>query len=541
MRLHDKRIFLSGTAFAALMLPMAASARTEIHPYIEAAQILTAELKGNPNEVLTYSSVAAGVEATMQGQRTQAQVSYRYERRIGWGEAIGDDDTHTGLARVSHQLISNKLTIEAGALASQTRSDIRGAAAGQTTGNPDNLTQVYSAYAGPTLSTQVGALSVGASYRLGYTKVEANDFVPIAGQPRLDSYDDSLSHVASASVGMAPDVLPFGWSVSGAYEREDAGQLDQRFESKGVRGEITFPISPTVALLGGVGYEDIQASQRSPLLDVGGNPLVDSRGRYVTDSASPRQIAYDFDGIYWDVGVAWKPSRRTNLEAYVGRRYGSMSYTGSLTWAPTSDSAFQIGVYDQVETFGQQVSDSLATIPTSFAVNRNPLGNQFGGCTFGNGASGAGSSNGGGCLNSAFQSANSSVFRSRGVSARYSASHGPLSYGVGVGYAQRTYKTPALASFNLNGVKDESYYGQGNVGYKFGQNSSIDTSVYASLYDSGIAGSPDVVSAGATSTYSRTFGQNLSATAAVGLYSFDIEGTNSELNASALLGMRYTF
>ena len=541
MTFRSKRILLSGTALLAISLPFAASARTEVHPYIEASQVLTADIKGSNNDVLTYSSVAAGVDASIEGKRTQAQVSYRYERRIAWNKNVGDDDTHSGLARVSHQLIANTLSIEAGALAAQTRSDIRGASPSLSAGNIDNVTQVYSAYVGPTLSTQVGALSVGASYRLGYTKVEANDFVPIAGQPRLDSFDDSLSHAVSASVGMAPDVLPFGWSVSGAYEREDAGQLDQRFESKGVRGEVTVPISPTVALLGGIGYENIQATQRSALLDVGGNPVVDSKGRFLTDSSSARQIAYDFDGIYWDVGVAWKPSRRTNLEAYVGRRYGSMSYTGSFTWAPSSDSAFQIGVYDQVETFGQQVGNSLAAIPTSFEVNRNSLGNQFGGCTFGSGSGAGSSTSGGGCFNSAFQSANSSVFRSRGVAALYSASRGPLSYGVGLGYAQRTYRTPVLASFNLNGVKDESYYGQGNIGYKLDQNSSIDTSVYASLYQSGIAGAPEVISAGATSQYSRTFGRNLSATAAVGLYSFDIEGINSELNASALVGMRYTF
>ena len=531
---------LGAASLIALAAAAPASAKVEVAPYLEVAQVLTADLKGS-NDVLTYSQIAAGIDASVSNSRSEFQASYRYERRIGYEDRVSDSDVHSGLARGKFQIVPRTLTIEAGALAARARSDIRGSAPGLLVGNIDNVSQVYSAYAGPTLTTNVGPVNVGAAYRLGYSKVEASGYVPPAGQPRLDSFDDSLGHLATVSAGMESGILPFGWTVSGAYEREDASQLDQRFERKGVRGDVVLPVTPSLALVGGVGYEDIEASQRSALLTAGGDPVVDSNGRFVTDPNSPRLLSYDQDGIYWDAGVLWKPSRRTNLEAYVGRRYGSMSYTGSLTWAPTSDSAFQIGVYDQVETFGQQVSDSLATIPTSFAVNRNPLGNQFGGCTFGSGGSGSGASNGGGCLNSSFQSANSSVFRSRGVAALYSASRGPLSYGVGVGYAQRTYKTPALASFNLNGVKDESYYGQGNVGYKIGQNSSIDTSVYACLYDSGIAGAADVVSAGATSTYSRRFGRNLSATAAVGLYSFDIEGTNSELNASALLGMRYTF
>lgn len=536
MRLRTKKILIAGVSLAAVVTPGVASARTEVTPYIEAAQVLTAELKGG-NEVLTYSTLAAGVDASVEGPRTNAQISYRYERRFGWGKNVADDDTHSGLARVSHELVANTLNIEAGALAARTRSDIRGDAPGLLVGNVDNVSQVYSVYAGPTLATKVGALDVNAAYRIGYTKVEASDFIPQAGQPRLDSYDDSLSHQATASVGMAPDLLPFGWTVGAAYEREDAGQLDQRFEAKGVRADVVYPVTPTVAVLGGIGYEDIQASQKAPLLDVTGNPVVNAKGRYVSDPTSPRLVAYDFDGVYWDVGIGWKPSRRTNLEAHVGRRYGSMSYTGSLSWQTSPDSALQIGVYDQVETFGQQLTDSLAGLPTRFGVSRNALlGNGFSGCVTGAGSAG------GGCFNPAFQSVNSSVFRARGVSALYSASRGPFSASAGLGYSQRTYKTPLVAgTFNLNGVRDESWYGVGNVGYRLDRNSAIDASVFASLYDSGILGAPNVLSTGATSTYSRNFGRNLSATAAVGLYSFDVDGVDSALNASALLGMRYSF
>ncbi len=536
MTLHRKEMLRAGTVLALGMISMSpALARTSVTPYLEIAQVLDAQIQGG-NDVLTYSSIAAGVEATVESSRTQAQIAYRYERRIGWGKRLSDSDTHSGLARVTHQFVPNVLSVDAGALATRTRGDIRGAAPALNRGNTDNVTQVYSAYAGPTLSTQAGPLQVNAAYRLGYTKVESNDFTPTAGQPRLDNFDDSVSHLATASVGMKPDILPFGWTVGAAYEREDAGQLDQRYESKGVRGDVVVPVAPTVALLGGIGYEDIKASQRSPLLDAGGNAVINNSGRFVTDPNSPRQIAYDFSGVYWDVGVGWKPSNRTNLEAYVGRRYGTMSYTGSFTWAPTSNSAFQIGVYDQVQTFGQQLTDSLAALPTSFNTRRNPLGDQFGGCVFGNGGQQ------GGCLNSAFQSVNSAVYRSRGVSAQYSVSEGPFSAGVGAGYSQRSYRTPTTPGvFTLNGVKDEAFFGEGNFGYRIDSNSSIDTSIYASLFKSGIIGAPDVLQTGATGAYNRRFGQHLNAVAAVGLYSSRIDGQPTDSNASALLGMRYSF
>lgn len=518
------------------LLAAPAQARTEVTPYLEVAQIVAADLK-NGGEVLTYSTIAAGVDAEVTTRRAQGQLAYRYERRIAWDNNSNDGDVHTGLARAGYEVVPGALSIEGGALATRARADIRGNAPGILIGDPDNITQVYSFYAGPTFSKNVGELQVSAAYRLGYTKVEADDdFVTAPGQLRLDRYDDSTQHLATASVGMKSGVLPFGWTVSGAYEREDAGQLDQRFEAKGVRGDVVVPVSPTVAVVGGIGYEDIEASQRAPLLGAGGVPVVDGNGRFVTDPASPRLLAYDFDGIYWDVGVLWRPSRRTELEARVGRRYGSMSYTGTFAYQMSEATAFGVVVYDEVQTFGQLLSDNLALLPTSFRNDTNPLNPQFGGCIFGN------SGNAGGCLNPAFQSINSSVFRTRGITAVASTERGPWNWGLGLGYAQRRYKTPVIAGiFNLNGVTDESWFAQGQVGYQLDPNSSLDGVVFASLFESGILGAPDVLSTGATGSYQRSFSRRLRGIASLGLFSNTIEGQEGDLTAAALVGMRLSF
>ena len=134
-------------------------------------------------DVLTYSTVAAGVDASVQTRRVEVQISYRYERRISWDKQVGDDDVHSGLARAAVKLAPG-FSIEAARLATRARSDIRGDAPGNLAGNIDNISQVYSAYVGPTLSTNVGPVSVGASYRYGYTKVEiAGGDRCSAGQP----------------------------------------------------------------------------------------------------------------------------------------------------------------------------------------------------------------------------------------------------------------------------------------------------------------------------------------------------------------------
>jgi hypothetical protein len=531
---HAKKLLCASLAWFILAEP--ANARTEVTPYLEASQVVSADLK-NGGDVLTYSTLAAGVEATVENSRAKGQIAYRYERRFSWDNDTSDGDVHSGLARGAYQVVPNKLTLEAGALAARARSDIRGNAPGILIGNPDNITQVYSAYAGPTFATKAGPLDVTAAYRLAYTKVEANDTIVLPGQPRLDNYDDATSHLATASVGMESGELPFGWTVSGAYEREDASQLDQRFESKGVRGDVVVPLTPTVAAVGGVGYEDIEASQRAPLLDVAGVPVVNNKGRFVTDPTSPRLLAYDQDGLYWDVGVLWRPSRRTELEARIGRRYGSISYTGHLSYQMTPSTAFGMVVFDGIQTFGQQLTDNLARLPTSFVVNDNPFGQQFGGCVFG-----VGEGNAGGCLNPALQSINSSVYRTRGVVALMSHQRGPWSGGVGVGYVNRKYSSPVISgTFNLNGVRDESWFVQGQVGYAIDANSAVDANIFASLYNSGILNAPNVLSTGATGSYHRRFGRRISGIASVGLFSNRIDGFEGDLVASALLGARVEF
>ena len=81
--------------------------------------------------------------------------------------------------------------------------------------------------------------------------------------------------------------------------------------------------------------------------DVNGNPVVGSDGRLVTDPNSPRLIAYQQDGLIWDAGVLWRPSPRTSVEARYGRRYGTDTYLGSLSYQPGRDWAVNVSVYDQ--------------------------------------------------------------------------------------------------------------------------------------------------------------------------------------------------
>ncbi|MGE0774650.1 MAG: hypothetical protein AB7L36_06355, partial [Sphingomonadaceae bacterium] len=255
----------------------AVSAEAQITPYLEVQQVLDAEFN-NGGDVLTYTTLAAGVDGSVSTKRVEAQVSYRYEHRIPWDNSLSDESVHSGLARARADIVRNLLSVEGGMIAMQARSDIRGAAPAFFSGNDDNVTQVYGVYAGPNLTARAGPLLVKGSYRLGYVKVDDDFSVTLpGGQVALDRYDHATSHDASLSVGMEPGALPFGWMVTGGYTREKASQLDQRYVGKYVRGDVTLPVSPHLALTGGAGYEDIRVDERAPLRDANGQPVIDSR------------------------------------------------------------------------------------------------------------------------------------------------------------------------------------------------------------------------------------------------------------------------
>lgn len=510
-----------------------AEPRVEVVPYIEVQQVLVADLK-NGGDVLTYSTVAAGVDASIATRRAEGQVSVRYERLIGYDNGVDDQDIVTGLARGSLAVTRN-LSLEAGGVAARSRVDGRGGAPVNLVGNPDNITQVYSVYGGPTFMTQAGDLSINAAYRAGYTKVETKDSVVLpAGQQRFDQFDDSVSQLATASVGMQPGPLPIGWAVSGSWQREDAGQLDGRFDGKYVRGDVTVPVSPTLALVGGIGYEDIEISERDALRDAGGVPIVGTDGRLVKDPNSPRLIAYQTDGLIWDAGVLWRPSPRTSVEARYGRRYGSDIYIGSLSYRPGRDWAVNVSVYDTVTGFGSLLNDNLAALPTQFRTTRNPLSGDIGGCAFGQ--------SGGLCLNDALQNASSAAFRQRGITASFSGTTGGWDTGVALGYNRRKAIASSLgAQAVVNGVTDEFFFAAAYLGTNIDQRTRFESNIYASYFDSGFASANDVLQTGANAALYRQIIRGLSAKAAVGLDSYRQEDFDSELTASALLGLRYSF
>jgi len=515
--------------------------KVHVTPYIEAQQVVTAELSPN-NETLTYSTLAAGLDASIAGRNAEGGVSVRYERRFGWGSnKIADSDVVSGIARGSVSLVPRTLTLEAGASAARMHVENNGSTVNGIEFG-DSATQVYSLYAGPSLQTQIGDVVVQAHYRAGFTKVTTPKAVASApGQNPVDLFSQSVSHNALVHAGIAAGtVLPIGLGVGAGWNREDVHNLDQRVDDKHVRGDVSLPVGSAIELVAGLGYEKVEISGRDALRDsITGLPLRAANGHLITDKSQPRQIAYQSDGLIWDAGVLWRPSKRTTLEAHFGRRYGSSTYYGNFSYAPSARTSLNVSVYDNYSGLGGTMVEALSNLPTQFDGLHNPLTGGVGTCVA---STGAVRSGGGTCLNGALASVRSSAFRARGAMASFGVAGNRLQYGVAGGYDRRKFAAaPGTVLALANGVIDENYWISAYLNGRIDRNSSFGTNVWANWYQSGDALAGNSSTIGATAAYYRSLTSRLTATAAVGVDGVNREQLQDIWSASVLVGLRYSF
>ena len=504
-----------------------------VQPYIEVGQVVSAEISPG-NDVVTFTQVAVGVDINVQGRNSGAAVSLRYERNIGYGDDSVDTDTISGVARGTLALVPNTLSLEAGGLAARTRID----AGGGTTANPlvreDAESRIYSVYAGPSLNTRVGDVDVQGVARVGYNRFEADDALITQAGNSVDVFDDSVTYVGQLRAGVRPgEVLPVGLAVTAGGFQEDIGNLDQRVRDLYVRGDVTLPINNNLALVAGAGYEDVEISSRDAVRDANGVPVIGADGRFVTDSSAPRRIAFDVDGLLWDVGVLWRPSSRTSLQAAVGRRYDSTTYYGTFTYVPNQRSAFAVSAYDGVSGFGGVLNNALAGLDSDFQAIRNPVTGDFGGLVSGTE---------GQALVGGLGSTRSAAFRGRGVRASYQRTMGRTVAAFGAGYDRRTFIAAAgTVLAPVNGLTDESYYVTGGVTREVGRNANITTNAYVNWFEAA-GNNNDVTAMGASAAYNQAITQRLTGRAAIAVDYFDSEFTAQDFAfATALVGLRYNF
>ena len=530
-------LLLPGAIAAALAASPAAAAGITVHPYIEAQQVFSADLSGHDQDAVTYTGAAAGIEATFDTAHLHGQIDYQYEHYFSESRHEGGGSSQTGLASIVYQA-TPEITLNAAGIAARTRGNLGTQTPGFVFGDTNNTEQVYAGEIGPSYAGHLGDLSLAANYRFGYTKSTGGqgDFDLGPGQPVLQNNFATTDQIVDASIGMSPHAgnLPFGWQVSGGWDQDNVHFLDARMQNYFGRVDITVPVSATLAAEGGVGYEKDRASQAALLTDADGNAILDAQRHLQADHTKKRLLSYDDDGLIWDVGVLWRPSTRTSLEVRGGQRYGETVVTGSFTHQISPDSSVQVVAYDDIQSFGRQLTSEAGALPTSFTSFSAGAPTTLSGCVFGtNGGAGA-------CI-PALSSVNSNFYRSRGVYANYSKSSGQWVYGIGVGYDNRHYLAPDFGPeiASLNGQTDQSVTIDGVVVRQLSPVSNLSFNALAAWYKGSEFGSRGYYSYGATASYSRAFSQHLTGSATLGIFSGSGDDSNDDVIGTGLVSLRY--
>jgi len=509
--------------------------RTRITPYLEVDQSVYDQVSPH-SPVVTYTTLAAGVDMTIADHRTSGIVSIRYEHHFTETGGVGSSNTITGIARTSTQIVPQTLTFDFGGLATRTSIGPSGGVLVNPVENLGSIYQIWSLYGGPSLSTHAGVLGIKASYDLGYNEIDQiRAYVPAGGGAPVDLFGHSLSQQGAASVGVRPgEVLPFGVALLGNYMREDMSNLDQRLIDERVGIQITQPVSRTVAVVGDLAWEKLQVAQRNAVLDANGNPVTTANGQYVIDRSKPRQIAYQTDGLSWDVGVVWRPSKRTMASAYVGRRYDSTTYYGTLNYAPNSRQSLNVSVFDGIYGYGSGMMTALQQLPTDFTVTRDPFSGNVGGCFLG--------STGGSCLTGALGSANAMIFHAHGVNAAYGITLGRISVNLGGGYISRRFITgPGTVLSSENGALDQTWYVDAGLSGPIDRQTSFYVNGFASVYHTDEVAYGDMGDWGVSGSLVHHLTDRL-----VGTASFEVMGVSPQVSPDQFemlgqLGLRYNF
>lgn len=509
--------------------------RPEFGVALNAEQIADIQIAG-PGDSVTYTEVSGGGTAQIKNRRVVLSSAYRVSYRIPEHGDLERSFNQDGVLRLQSNLIDQWLTADAGLIVTRSRVDAGGAAPQANSANARNLTQTYSAFVQPSLSHRFGDVTVGASARYAYTKNQGKSIGPNTN-PFSDRFDASTNIQMIGSVGIKRGTLPFDWEGTVEHNRENSNSLDKHVRSWRAVGQITRPVGATVALVASGGYEKTEVSEKSPLVDpLTGVPLKDTNGNFVVDPASPRFLTYDMSGMIADAGVIWKPSRRSRFEIRAGYRYGGLTVTGLLEMKPNPRTGLTVIISDRVDSFGSNISAGLAGSPADLDLNQSvDPDTSFQNCLFGKTA-GTGS-----CIGGALGQSSPSSYRERAVNLIFSRGLRRWNIGASAGYARRTYLDTPGTLFSLDGVVDQSFFGDLTLSGRISRTAGLSFSFRGNLFKNGQIGSPDVISGSFDTNFYRTFGRGIRMQARFGVDASKPDGMTADVSGRAQLGLQYAF
>jgi hypothetical protein len=357
-----------------------ADARVKLEPRISVRQTFSdnVSLDDRNKDSGFITTIAPGFALTIDGPRIQGSLNYDLNYRVGISAPVFDKFRHSAAGRINAEVLREFLFLESGIVATLLSQDPRGAISTNLDNNNPNINNIFTGFAGPYVRQRLGDVaSFQGGYRFSTTLVDRNQNNAFLGSGDiLDATRqlgaNSQTHNLYATLSSGPAFQRFRWNASVNYEAENIrDNVQERYRSRTANLGLEYPINRYLSLLGSAGYEKTTSTILETNVTPARDPLTgqDIPGTVRSLTIGPNRIEnFATDGLVWDAGFRFSPTRRTDITVRGGRRFGDTTFnvTGLKKIGKKSEVSFSYG--DSLDSLGRLLTRQLGDITTSTAL-----------------------------------------------------------------------------------------------------------------------------------------------------------------------------
>lgn len=320
---------LAAAISSALLLttPCAAAAEWRFTPSLGLSEIYTDNLRLTPrgnqrSEFITQ--LTPGLAVAGIGPRLKLKANYEMQN-FAYARQGSFNSNHQFLGNADAELVDGLFFLNGKASLSQHTITPFDAQPGSTANLSNNRTDIRTYSLSPYLRHRFGN---AAAAELRYT----HDSASSSTGGLLDSRNNNI--LLSVNSGPAFRTAGWGWQYSRRdTDYDNANSLRMEETSANLR----YLLTPRFALTAVAGYE---------------------RNNYLSLGAKPQ-------GSFWQAGLAWAPSARTEIEASAGHRFYGKTFS-LMAKHRTRRTAWSIGYDDQISTTQSQFLIPVTTNTSAF-------------------------------------------------------------------------------------------------------------------------------------------------------------------------------
>lgn len=286
------RVLLLTAALPVLLAFPAWAAQWDIVPALSVSETYTDNVSLAPDALAQsdwITQLTPAISIVAEGPRLRFRAGYAPQLTYYARGQKDDQIYHVGTADLNAELAKQLLFVDANASVNYYNVSLRGPLTDNNVNTTGNRARVGTFLVSPYVLRDFGS-NVQAEARFTYSLVNSSE--------RIDS-QDSAGYDIHLRLATGPAHKLLTWDL--AYDRgkiEYDGALQRDLDTEIILARARGLITPTVGLLGRVGYEYYK------------------RGNFTPES----------NGVGWGVGLDWAPSPRTSLTAVVGRRFFGNAY-----------------------------------------------------------------------------------------------------------------------------------------------------------------------------------------------------------------------